>query len=351
MKIKISMGYTVMKKLLASVLCLTLVMSLAACSNAKEPEQTTENTTTTEATTTTTEATTTEATTTTTTEPSEKTSVTSETSETSETTSESKAEGTSASVKDKKIKSASAYIEKKIEYGKMKDAQDRGYEDGDFKYCYPQLLINSSYADSVNKEIKKTVEKYKKAVNNEEHYLFLSTSYAAFITKEGVLSLVFISDEETDCNEYKVYNIDVTTGKKVDNARIAKIAGVSSIRKAAMDALQNFYNDKGWFKLENYKVVLEPGQEKDEQMKNVERSFGKKYLNDKMQIGLTDEGKLFFISTCGSAGGADFYDYVYDVNGYWLDEETNSFVPFDHGDDGEEDESDEGEDIQDEEEA
>ena len=86
-------------------------------------------------------------------------------------------------------------------------------------------------------------------------------------------------------------------------------------------------------------------------MKNVERSFGKKYLNDKMQIGLTDEGKLFFISTCGSAGGADFYDYVYDVNGYWLDEETNSFVPFDHGDDGEEDESDEGEEIQDEEET
>ncbi len=331
-----------MKKLLASVLCLTLVMSLAACSNAKEPEQTTENTTTTEATTTTTESTTTEATTTTTTEPSEKSS---------ETTSESKTEGTSASVKDKKIKPASAYIEEKIEYAEMNDWEDQGFEDGEIEYKYPQLLIKSSYADSVNKEIKKTVEKYKKAVNNEEHYLFLSTSYAAFITKEGVLSLVFISDEETDCNEYKVYNIDVTTGKKVDNARIAKIAGVSSIRKAAMDALQNFYNDKGWFKLENYKVVLEPGQEKDEQMKNVERSFGKKFLNDKMQIGLTDEGKLFFISTCGSAGGADFYDYVYDVNGYWLDEETNSFVPFDRGDDGEEDESDEGEEIQDEEEA
>ena len=339
-----------MKKLLASVLCLTLVMSLAACSSAKEPEQTTENTTTTEATTTTTEATTTEATTTTTTEPSEKSSVTSETSETSETTSESKTEDTSASVKDKKIKPASAYIEEKTEKAQMKDWEDSGYEDGDFEFKYPQLLIKSSYADSVNKEIKKTVEKYKKDVNGEDHFYILSTSYVAFITKEGVLSLVFISYDQTDLNVYKVYNIDVTTGKKVDNKRIAKIAGVSSIRKAAMDALQNFYNDKGWFKLENYKVVLEPGQEKDEQMKNVERSFGKKYLNDKMQIGLTDEGKMFFISTCGSAGGADFYDYVYDVNGYWLDEETNSFVPFDRGDDDEEDDgSDEGEVIQDEE--
>ena len=321
-----------MKKLLASVLCLTLVMSLAACSSAKEPEQTTENTTTTEATTTTT----------TTTEPSEKSS---------ETTSESKTEDTSASVTDKKIKPASAYIEEKTEKAQMKDWEDQGFEDGEFEYKYPQLLIKSSYADSVNKEIKKAVEKYKKDLNNISGGLILSTSYAAFITKEGVLSLIFISYGEYELNEYKVYNIDVTTGKKVDNAGIAKIAGVSSIRKEAMDALQNFYNDKGWFKLENYKVVLEPGQEKDEQMKNVERSFGKKYLNDKMQIGLTDEGKLFFISTCGSAGGADFYDYVYDVNGYWLDEETNSFVPFDHGDDGEEDESDEGEEIQDEEEA
>ena len=297
-----------MKKLLASVLSLTLVMSLAACSSAKEPEQTTEITTTT----TTTEATTTE---------------------TSETTTESKAEETSETTIEKKTNPASAYIEEKIEKAEMKDWEDNGFEDGEFEFKYPQLLIKSSYADSVNKEIKKAVEKYTKDLNSEEGSLILSTSYAAFITKEGVLSLVFISDEETDCNEYKVYNIDVTTGKKVDNARIAKIAGVSSIRKAAMDALQNFYNDKGWFKLENYKVVLEPGQEKDEQMKNVERSFGEKYLNDKMQIGLTDEGKLFFISTCGSAGGADFYDYVYDVNGYWLDEETNSFVPFDCGDD------------------
>ncbi len=337
MIIKISKGYTVMKKILASVLCLTLVMSLAACSGVKEPEQTTENTTTTA----TTESTTTEATTTTTTEPSEKSS---------ETTSESKTEDTSASVTDKKANPASAYIEVKTEHAKMKDSEDRGYGDGEFEYPYPQLLIKSSYANSVNNEIKKTVEKYKKNLNNEQEDVFGSTGYAAFLTKEGVLSLIFISYNEYELNEYKVYNIDVKTGKKVDNKRIAKIAGVSNIRKAATDALQNFYNDKGWFKIKNYKLVDNPTGD-DYVMRGVEGSFSKKHLNDKMQIGLTEEGKMFFVSTVGVMAGADFYDYVYDVNGYWLIEEDNAFVPFDHGDDGEEDESDEGEDIQDDEEA
>ena len=306
-----------MKKFLASVLCLTLVMSVAACSTAKEPEQTTEPTTTT--TTTTAE---------TTTEPAEKPT---ETTEPSATTSESKTEDTSASSADKKTNPAMAYIQEKVEIGYL-PASYVDYEGDEVKFHFPKLLIESSYADKVNKEISGKVEKYKKDLEIDDSDLFTSTTYAAFLTKD-VLSLVFVSYHEWDCNEYKVYNIDVKTGKKVDNARIAKIAGVSSIRKAAMDALQKYYNDGNGVKLENYKVVLEPGQKKDDQMKNVEKSFGEKYLNDKMQIGLTEDGKMFFISTVGSLGGADFYERVYDVNGYDLDAEANAFVPFDTGDD------------------
>ena len=304
-----------MKKFLASVLCLTLVMSMAACSTAKEPEQTTEPTTTT---TTTTAETTTEPTITKTTEAKEATSV-------------SQSEDTSASSADKKINPAMAYIQEKVEIGYLPASfvDDEGEE---VKFHFPKLLIESSYADKVNKEISGKVEKYKKELEINESDLFTGTTYAAFLTKD-VLSLVFVSYHEWDCNEYKVYNIDVTTGEKVDNARIAKIAGVSSIRKAAMDALQKYFNDREWIKLENYKVVLEPGQKKDFQMKNIEKSFGEKYLNDKMQIGLTEDGKMFFISTVGSLGGADFYERVYDVNGYDLDAEANAFVPFDAGDD------------------
>ncbi len=308
-----------MKKLLASVLCLTLVMSVAACSSTKETEQTTEPTTT---------ATTTEAAT----EPTEKPT---ETTEPSATTSESKTEDTSASSADKKTNPASKYIEEKVEkvkrsYYLTEDGED---EIEELEYLFPQLLIKSSYADKVNKDITKIVGKYTKASEGREGFLFTGTTYAAFLTKEDVLSLVFVSYHVWDCNEYKVYNIDVKTGEKVDNARIAEIAGVSSIRKAAMDALQKYYNDREWIKLENYKVVLEPGQKKNDQMKDVERMFSEKYLNDKMQIGLTDEGKMFFITTVDEMAGADYYEHVFDVNGYDLDEEANTFVPFDTGDD------------------
>lgn len=302
-----------MKKFLASVLCLTLVMSFAACSSTKEPEQTSEITTTT----TTTEATTTE---------------------TSETTTESKAEETSETSIEKKTNPAFAYIQDKVEKHKIPESW-LDEEDDELEFHIPYLLIESSYADEVNKEISGKVAKYMKDLDSQDAGLFTGTGYAAFLTKEDVLSLVFVSYHEWDCNEYKVYNIDVKTGDKVDNARIAQIAGVSSIRQAAMDALQKFYNDREWVKLDNYKVVLEPGRKKDDQMKNVESSFGEKYLNDNMQIGLTEEGKMFFITTAGSMGGADFYEYVFDVEGFDLDTEANKFVPFDDGGEEEEDDS------------
>lgn len=333
-----------MKKLLASVLCLTLAMSVAACST-NAPEQTSEPTTT-------------AATAETTTEPSKKpaeTTKATEATETTEATSVSQSEDTSASSADKKTNPAMAYIQEKVEIGYLSASyvdpasyvDDEGEE---VKFHFPKLLIESSYADKVNKEISGKVEKYKKDLEIDDSDLFIGSTYAAFLTKD-VLSLVFVSYHVWDCNEYKVYNIDVKTGEKVDNARIAEIAGVSSIRKAAMDALQKYYNDREWIKLENYKVVLEPGQKKDDQMKDVERMFSEKYLNDKMQIGLTDEGKMFFITTVDEMAGADYYEHVFDVNGYDLDEEANTFVPFDAGDDEdydveEDDWTDEGEDAE-----
>ena len=118
-------------------------------------------------------------------------------------------------------------------------------------YHYPQILIKSSYADEVNKEISSTVEKYMKDVKKTEDAdeVFVSTEYIAYLTKEGILSIVFISDEYYEYCRYKIYNIDTKTGEKVDNARVAQAAGVSSIRKAAMDALQAFYNKLGEYKI------------------------------------------------------------------------------------------------------
>ena len=311
-KMKMNKGEHIMKNFIISILSITIVMSMAACS-AKAPEQTTKP-----ATTVTNAATSVEPSEMTSADPSEMTST-----------------DTSATLTKVSPAAASEYIQEKFEKVKVVYDVDVEEDEEEYReYCYPQLLIKSSYADKVNKDITKIVERYKKASNTDsEDHLFWGTDYVAFLCKEDVLSLIFISCHEGNCNEYKVYNIDVKTGEKVDNARIAEIAGVSDIRKAAMNALQKHFNDGNGVKLENYKVVLEPGMEKDGQLRNVEKSFSEKYLNDKMRIGLTEEGKMFFISTVGALGGADFYERVYDVNGYYFSDYFNAFVSSKHDDD------------------
>ena len=148
---------------------------------------------------------------------------------------------------------------------------------------------------------------------------------------------MFIECDDNDLNEFHVYNLDVNSGEKVENARLAEIAGISDIRKTAMDALQAFYNRLEIFKIDNYKVVKESGEALDEQEKAVEQSFGEKYLNQNMMLGLTNESKMFFVSPVCTTAGADIYYFIYDVDGIDLDDEDNpAFVgPRDDGTDDE----------------
>ncbi len=298
-----------MKKLYATILCITLVMSISGCVNPNTPEQTADNGT-----------------------------------KTTAGTSADTSEGTSSDVTNPVFDTASACIQDKVEKVKMPDPESYGEdEDSELEYHIPQLLIKSSYADEINKEISGKVEKYKKNLSAQEDELIICTDYAAFLTKEGVLSLIFIAIGEWDLNEYKVYNIDVKTGEKVDNSRIAEIAGVSDIREAAMKALEKFYNDTlNIVTIIGHKVVIEQGEIKDAQLKSVEMTFSERYLNDKMQIGLTNEGRMFFITMVDTTGGAEYYDYVFDVDGIWLDVDEKAFVPVE--DDGDEDYDDINED-------
>ena len=280
-----------MKKILAVILSMTIFMSLTACSGKEEPaltgsihtlrtEERTDET-----------------------EPSATTSVHNPASE---------------YVKDKVNKV-------KITYEPDPEDDDGEVDEDELEFHVPELQIKSSYADTVNKEIASAVEKYKKDLEKEEADHYFGTSYVAYLTKENVLSLLFISYEENDMNVYKVYNIDVKTGEKVDNASIAKIGGYQSIRQAAMYALQNWYNKMEFVRVSDFKVVLQDGQKKDAQMKSVEDTFSEKYLNDKMQIGLTNEGKMFFVTTVETMAGAGLYQWVFDADGHEIDDEDNPY--------------------------
>ena len=57
--------------------------------------------------------------------------------------------------------------------------------------------------------------------------------------------------------------------------------------------------------------------------KEIQDSFLDERLNKNMIVGLTSEGTMFVISALGAFGGADWYDRMYDVNGFMLDTYEN----------------------------
>ena len=292
-----------MKKFMASVLSVAIVMSLAAC-NGKQGMQNASETT---------------AQVTETTEITETTEAT-KASETAETTTAVETTETTAAALNK-----ADYVKDKVVKFKVKEDYNKKKKKWTYstiEFHFPELLIKSDYADSINKAMDKMIKNYTKEFKDQLDTGDLGTEYIAYLTKDGILSIVFIETFANDQIECKVYNIDVKTGEKVDNARIAEIAGVSNIRKSAMDALQAMYNEGKVAKLKDYKVVKKKGQKKNEEDKAVEKSFNSKHLNDKMRIGLTDEGKIFFVSEYFD-GCCDDNNAIYDANGKDLYDDKN----------------------------
>ena len=256
-----------MKKFIASVLSIAIVMSLAAC-NGKQQETTVSETTT-------------------------QVTETTETTKVTETT-----EATTATETTESTPAATAKILKKKDYVKNVRSKYKSYVNGDpdKSFTAPEILIDSDYADSINQEIENLFRGYKKAMKKGNCSVD-GTEYMVCLTKEGILSVVFMEDKSVSKN-FRVYNIDVTTGEKVDNARIAEIAGVKDIRQYGMDVLQDYYNgSSGGPKFKNFKAVAKKGKKLTKDDKKAQASFDEKYINEKMAIGLTDEGKMFLVLT------------------------------------------------------
>ena len=227
----------------------------------------------------------------------------------------------------------------KCKFDKLTEPDEDDVIDNEVTFYVPELLIKSSYADSVNKEISSLYETYKGKFKKGVTYSYSVTSYIAYLSKDGVLSLVFIINEEDENSGFRVYNIDTKTGEKVENARLAQIAGVSDITKAAKDALQNYFNKSGEFEVKDYKVVSEKDEENGSRKTDVEYSFRDEYINDKMQIGLTNEGKMFFVTKLSQESGTDFSYELYGSDGTNLDDMDN---PFWIGDKDRDEEDDKG---------
>ena len=188
---------------------------------------------------------------------------------------------------------------------------------------FPEIILKSAYADQVNKEIDGIMQKYIEIRKTNKKYCFCS-QYMAYLHKSGILSVLFL--EEPDNEEgtiYHMYNIDVTTGLKADNTRMAAAAGVTDIRKAAMNAVAKLYRKNGW-KIKDYKPAEKMSEANYQAVVN---SFKEDRLNDNMMMGITDKGKLFFVSDIGGIydddGVSTDATFIYDADGKDLEYESN----------------------------
>ena len=179
------------------------------------------------------------------------------------------------------------------------------------EYHVPIVLIDTSYADSMREEINARFAYYEELIDEDGECHYWATKYIAFLNEDfGVLTVVFVEEGDWDDDIFHVWNFDIITGEKVDNLVLAEMAGIADIRTAAMDGAQAYYNSYGTI-VEDYIYIGD-----DIYMEEyVNDSFSDEYMNNDMMIGITSDGRLFFISELASFGGAPTYYEMYDQYG------------------------------------
>lgn len=91
-------------------------------------------------------------------------------------------------------------------------------------YKIPKVSISGRNTNAANKKIKNELSKYNlKGANARE------ITYSYHVTDKLVSILVHISNTDTDSyNNYKVYNIAISSGKLVKDSKVVKLYGISN---------------------------------------------------------------------------------------------------------------------------
>ena len=190
------------------------------------------------------------------------------------------------------------------------------YKDYGNHYHVPYVNIESDYTVQMREEIDEIFAYYDEIIERDGYCHYTATHYLATLSPDGILSVVFVERGDWDDDVYHVWNINCVTGDKVDNAKIAELAGIGDIRTAAMDAVQLYINNRGGgITCENHEAV----NTADVYISEVEDTFSEERINNDMMMGVTGDGTVFFISGVVALGGAPWYYEIYDINGTDLD--------------------------------
>jgi len=173
-----------------------------------------------------------------------------------------------------------------------------------YSFRVPHLLSGSGDAADINSEIDDVftakVREAETAMGENRTLIYFKVEWKAF-WHGSTLCLVVDSNEEGDWTEYREYNFDFATGKRVTNTELLAMAGLDgdtflADTKAALNALvEKMYGEQ--------REAL--GEEQYGQL--VSDTVNDKNVNLNMMTYLTEDGSVVVIAPVASVAGAAWY--------------------------------------------
>lgn len=177
---------------------------------------------------------------------------------------------------------------------------DKTGNEYDTDYRIPSVNFDTDDAAAVNREITgKFTSDFEQAEQESAQRLSLTCDSLDFekFENRGVLSIVIRKVYFSHAIEYTVYNFDATSGKRLDNAAVAKAVGLSE--NQALSALKTELGA-------DYRQKYQTSSQPENYEENYDKTMSEKNLSDAL-LYLDKDGKLTAIcKEYASVGTGEF---------------------------------------------
>ncbi len=189
-------------------------------------------------------------------------------------------------------------------------------------YRIPKININSSDATKINNEIDEKItseaKKLVSEINNGSGSWVYKIFYNYYIN-DNILSIIIESDyDANDAKAYFVYNIDINTGKIINNEEIIRKKGMTKkqFEEKLINAVRNEFVS-GYGDINDWGATQ--GTTENESKKIYQEQYNKTIsgsnCNADIQMMYLDEsGKINVVAKIYSLAGADYYYHIVNLD-------------------------------------
>ncbi len=243
------------------------------------------------------------------------------------TSSDNKAEDTEMDISDtqeeesREVTSELEDKETREEIGKIDDTKELVYdvfnaEGSDYIYAIPAINIDAEEVMGINSQIEKECRENvdpEIANSNQGISVFLHcVEYESYVN-DNILSLVISQKYENDFVEYVVYNVDISTGKAIDNTELLERKDIPESELATIlgDKYIELYGTEEEY-INRFSDLTLIEDHKQWYRDQYNRTISGENCNDTL-IFLNENNKINIIANIYSMAGADFYAYILEI--------------------------------------